>query len=296
MQKQHYTFQKLILFLSLLLGNSLPTALALELHPPPTAATDILKNSFASIFSKPNYSFSDVLRALHPANPLPTYIFSKETKLSVHPINQGKIDYSDSRYLTYLGYADYLTMPITTLYEKAKNNDIKAQFIYALFWQEMTKLDPSSNGLTYFKDIIQAIADQNNDAKLWLGVIYDSESKTHEAIQLYTNFLKNHVNPIAQYQLAMLILKNNPQKADQKQACQLLQQASASGLDLAQYNYGVCLYIGEGLARDRKRGEYYLALAAANNVPNALEWFQTCKVDSPKIERDRLIYKSCQQK
>jgi hypothetical protein len=316
--------QKVSLFFSLLLGNSLNTALAQELHPPPTAPTWALQSRLATdpsntnyfichpckltapdkqhilelegvYFTKPDYSFNDVLNILQPAKPAPSYIFAKESKLTVKPIDQGRIDYSDSRYLNYLGYADYLTIPIISLYAKANSNDIKAQFIYALFWQEIARLDPNGNGLSYFKDIIQVIADKNADANIWLGVIYDSENKTEQAIKLYTDFLKTNSNPLAQYQLAMLLLKNTPKKPEQQRACQLLQKASENGLDLAQYNYGVCLYLGEEIVRDRKRGERYLALAAANNVSNAQEWFQNCKVDLPKIELDKLIYKNCPQ-
>ena len=317
-------FQKFSLFLSLLLGNSLCTALAQELHPPPTAPTWALQSRLATeppntayfichpcklsqtgtqqslelegvYFAKPDYSLNDVLNILHPTNLTPTYTFAKESKLTVKPLSQGRIDYNDSRYLTYLGYGDYLTIPVTRLYEQAKNNDIKVQFIYALFWQEMARLDPTGNGLTYFKDIIQTIADKNTDANIWLGVIYDSENKTEQAIRLYTNVLKTNSSPVAQYQLAMLLLKDNSNKPQQKRACQLLQKSSESGLDLAQYNYGVCLYLGEGIVRDRKRGERYFALAAANHVSNAQAWFQACKVDLPKIELDKLIYKNCPQ-
>ena len=317
------TFQKVTLFLSLVLGNSLHTTLAQELHPPPTAPTWALQSRLATepphtayfichpcklnqadtqqslelegvYFAKPDYSFNDVLNILHPAK-TPSYTFAKESKLTVKPLSQGRIDYSDSRYLSYLGYGSYLTIPVTSLYEQAKNNDIKAQFIYALFWQEMARLDPAGNGLAYFKDIIQTIADKNTDADIWLGVIYDSENKTEQAIRLYTNVLKTNSSPIAQYQLAMLLLKDNSNKPQQKRACQLLQKSSESGLDLAQYNYGVCLYLGEGIVRDRKRGERYFALAAANHVSNAQAWFQACKVDLPKIELDKLIYKNCPQ-
>ncbi len=324
MQTKNNIFQKATLFLSLLLGNSLHTALAQELHPPPIAPTGALQDRLATeppnstyfichpcklsqtdtqlslelegiYFANPNYSFNDVLNILRPTDSTPTYIFAKESKLTVEPINQGRIDYTDSRYLTYLGYGDYLTIPVTNLYEQAKNNDIKAQFIYALFWQEIARLDPAGSGLAYFKDIIQTIADKNTDADIWLGVIYDSENKTEQAIKLYTNLLKTNSNPVAEYQLAMLLLKDTPKKPEQKRACQLLQKASESGLDLAQYNYGICLYLGEGIVRDRKRGERYFALAAANNIPNAQEWFQVCKVDRPKIELDKLIYKSCSQ-
>lgn len=318
-------FQNVILFLSLLLGNSFCPLIAQELHPPPTAPDWALQSYLANkpantayfichpcqitqtntqqtielegvYFAKADYSFKDVLNTLRPSKATTTYIFTKENTLAVQPISQGKIDYSDERYLNYLGYSNYLRMPVSNLYTHTKNNDLKAQFIYALFWQEMAKVDPTGNGLTYFKDIIQNIAAKNSDAAIWLGVIYDSENKIEAAIKLYTELLKTHNSPIAQYQLAMLLLKSTPKKLEQKRACQLLKQASEGGLDLAQYNYGVCLYLGEGLLQDRKQGERYLALAAANNVPTAQAWFHTCKVDLPKIELDKLIYNNCSQK
>ena len=48
MQTKNNIFQKATLFLSLLLGNSLHTALAQELHPPPTAPTWALQSRLAT--------------------------------------------------------------------------------------------------------------------------------------------------------------------------------------------------------------------------------------------------------
>ena len=249
------------------------------------------------VFAKPDVSFADVAKTLKPKDTPATYIFDDETKLTVKPTTFGTVNYSDPRYLQSLGYGDYINLPVyTTLYDKAKTGDAKAQFIYGLYWREIAGLDPSGDAETHFKAIMQALAPNNNDAKLWLANIYKAGDKAKDAVPLYETLIKTNNNPMAAYKLGMIYANGNTDNKDLAKACQLFAQATQGGLDLAQYDWGYCLYNGEAGKTDKIKGEQYMALSAANNVFYGTSRYSDCDVELPKIENNTLIFKACPEK
>ncbi len=246
------------------------------------------------VFAKPDFSFTEVTSTLKPKNVPATYIFDDISKLTVKPASFGTLNYSDPRYLQSLGYGDYINIPVrTSLYDKAKAGDIKAQFIYGLYWREIAGLDPSGDGETHFKTIMQALAPNNEDAKLWLANIYKASDRQKDAVPLYEALLKMRDNPMAAYKLGMIYANGEAGNKDLNKACQLFAKATQGHLDLAQYDWGYCLYNGEGGSTDKTKGEQYMALAAANQVFYGTSRYSECGVDEPKIENNTLIFKPC---
>ena len=185
-------------------------------------------------------------------------------------------------------------MPVyTSLYDKAKAGDTKAQFIYGLYWREVAGLDPSGDAETHFKAIMQGLAPNNNDAKLWLANIYKADNKPKDAMPLYEALIKINNSPMAAYKLGMIYANAEAGNKDLVKACQLFEQATKGGLDLAQYDWGYCLYNGEAGKTDKVKGEQYMALSAANNVFYGASRYTDCAVDMPKIENNTLIFKAC---
>jgi hypothetical protein len=249
------------------------------------------------VFAKPDVSFVDVAKTLKPKDIPTTYVFDDETKLSVKSVNFGTLNYSDPRYLQFLGYGDYINLPIyTSLYEKAKAGDTKAQFIYGLYWREVAGLDPSGDAETHFKNIMQALSTKNNDAKLWLANIYKAGNKPKEAVTFYDELIKANNHPMAAYKLGMIYANGETDNKDLVKACQLFEQATKGGLDLAQYDWGYCLYNGEAGKTDKNQGEHYMALAAANNVFYGTSRYNDCEVTMPKIENNTLVFKACPER
>ncbi len=249
------------------------------------------------IFEKPDFSFADLINIPNQENEQPQdYVFADEAKLTVEPLPTGVIDYSDLRYLSSIGYEDYLYIPVRTrLREKAQAGDAKAQFIYALYWRESYTFDESGSGLAHMKTTLQIAAPHNPDAALWLGMLHKQDKQAAAAVPLLEQALASD-NPLAAYKLGLIMINGENGEIDAPRACELFEKAALAGLDAAQYDYGFCLYHGEGGTHDIKKGQHYMALAAANQASNAVEALGRCNGPLPRVERDKLVYNPCDNK
>lgn len=247
------------------------------------------------IFEKRGFTLRDIMGIRHQSTQTKVqFIFDNENKKTVKRFRGPLSLYQNMNYLKKLGYGAYLDIPIrSVLARKALNGDLKAQVIYGLYWQEHYWLDAQGPGLKNQMALFKHAAHKNVDAAALLGALYKELNQSDEALLWLTKAAKAG-RAMAQYKLALLHVNGSISKPDLKQAYLLFDKAANQGLYPAWFDVGLMHYNGRGLPKNRKKGENAIALAAANGLKYAKQIFSRCKVEQPRIVRNKLVFKACQ--